>query len=64
MSAVVGTSAVVASVVASVVAMDDAGFIIGSYVVTFAVVGGFAWRALRHGRRLADQVDDEHKYWI
>ena len=48
---------------AAVLAMQDAGFIIGSYVLTFAVVGGFAWRALRTGRRLADQVDDERKYW-
>lgn len=48
---------------AAVLAMDDAGFIIGSYVVTFAVVAGFAWHSLRNGRRLADQVDDEEKYW-
>lgn len=49
---------------AAVLAMDDAGFIIGSYVVTFAVVAAFAWRTLRTGRRIAEQVDDEHKYWI
>lgn len=48
---------------ATMLAMDDAGFIIGSYVVTFAVVAGFAWRSLRSGRQLADQVDDEQKYW-
>ena len=48
---------------AVILAMEDAGFIIGSYLLTFAVVGGFAWRALRSGRRLADQIDDEHKYW-
>lgn len=48
---------------AAILAMKDAGFIIGSYVITFAVVGGFAWRALRNGRRLADRVDDDHKYW-
>jgi heme exporter protein CcmD len=48
---------------AALLAMDDAGFIIGSYVITFAVVGIFAWRSLRQGRRLADQVDDDHKYW-
>lgn len=42
---------------------DDAGFILGSYAVTFAVIGGFAWRVLRGGRRLADRVDDERKYW-
>ena len=49
---------------AALLAMDDAGFIVGSYVVTFAVVGAFAWRTLRNGRRIAEQVDDEHKYWI
>lgn len=49
---------------AAVLAMDDAGFIIGSYAVTFAVVAAFAWRTLRTGRRIAEQVDDEHKYWI
>mgnify|MGYP000629810245 CR=1 FL=1 len=25
--------------------------------------GAFAWRTLRLGRRLADRVDDDHKYW-
>lgn len=43
--------------------MQDAGFIIGSYLITFAVVGGFSWRVLRRGRQLADQVDDADKYW-
>lgn len=47
----------------AVLAMDDAGFILGSYVITFAVIGGFAWRSLRNGRRLGDQVDDDRKYW-
>jgi hypothetical protein len=47
----------------AVIAMQDGGFIIGSYVVTFAVIGVFAWRAIREGRRLADRVDDEHRYW-
>lgn len=52
-----------AAILTTLVAMDDAGFIIGSYVLTFAVVGAFAWRSLREGRRLADRVADEHKYW-
>ena len=42
---------------------DDAGFIIGSYVITFVVIGGFAARVIRGGRRLADQIDDDRKYW-
>lgn len=44
-------------------AMDDAGFILGSYAITFGVIGLFAWRVLRGARRLTDQVDDEQKYW-
>lgn len=47
----------------AVLAMEDAGFILGSYGLTFAVVGGFAWGVVRAGRKLSDQVDDEHKYW-
>ena len=43
--------------------MDDAGFILGAYAITFAVVGGYAWRVIRHARRLSARVDDEHKYW-
>ncbi len=43
--------------------MEDAGFILGSYAITFATIGLFAWRVLRSGRKLADQIDDEHKYW-
>lgn len=54
MSAVVGTA---------LVAMQDAGFIIGSYAVTFAVVGMFAWRVVRGGRRLGRRIDDADKYW-
>ena len=40
------------------IAMQDAGFILGSYALTFATVGAFAWRVLRQGRRLGEQVDD------
>ncbi len=43
--------------------MNDAGFILASYGVTFAVIGAFVWRTVRHGRRLADHVDDGDKYW-
>lgn len=44
--------------------MDDAGFIIGSYVLTFATVTFLAWRYVRSGRRLGEQVPDEEKYWL
>ena len=42
---------------------DDAGFILGSYVLTFGAVGVLAWRYVRTGRRLAEQVPDDDKYW-
>jgi hypothetical protein len=47
----------------ALIAMENAGFILGSYVVTFVVIGAYAWRSVRDGRRLADRVDDDHKYW-
>ena len=31
---------------------DDAGFILGGYVVTFAVIGAFVWRAIGSGRKI------------
>jgi heme exporter protein CcmD len=43
--------------------MEDAGFIIGSYAVTFATVGLLAAWVLRSGRRLAKRTPDEDKYW-
>ena len=32
--------------------MEDAGFIIGSYVVTFAGIGAYAWYVLRRARKV------------
>ena len=43
--------------------IENAGYIYGSYALTFAVVGAFAWRAIRLGRRLGDEIDDADKYW-
>ena len=43
--------------------MEDAGFIIGSYVLTFVAVGALAWRYVSSGRKLAEKVPDEEKYW-
>ena len=45
------------------IAIEHAGYIYGSYVLTFAVVGAYAWRTIRQGRKLADEVDDADKYW-
>lgn len=44
--------------------MEDAGFILGGYVLTFGVVALMAWRVLRSGRKLAQRVPDEEKYWL
>jgi len=46
-----------------VIAMDNAFEILGSYVITFVVIVAYSWRVLRGGRRLADQIDDDDKYW-
>jgi len=43
--------------------MDDAGFIIGSYVITFGVVALYAWATVRRGRKLSRSVPQEEKYW-
>ena len=45
--------------------MEDAGFILGSYVAhRSSTVAFFAWRTLRSGRNLAEQIPDEDKYWL
>ena len=46
-----------------VIAMRDAGFILGAYAATVVVIGGFAFWVLRAGRRSGRLVDDEEKYW-
>ena len=43
--------------------IENAGYIYGSYAITFAVIGAFAWRVVRQGRKLGQQVDDADKYW-
>jgi len=43
--------------------IENAGYIYGSYAITFAVVGAFAWRTIRSGRRLGQQISDDEKYW-
>ena len=44
--------------------MEDAGFIVGSYVITFGGIAVYAIAMLRRARRLAAQVPDEEKPWI
>jgi uncharacterized membrane protein len=48
---------------AALIGMENAFEILGSYVITFVVIGGISWRVLRQSRRLADQIDDDDKYW-
>jgi heme exporter protein CcmD len=45
------------------VAMAHAGYIVGSYVITLAVIGAMAWAFVRRGRQLGRSVDDADKYW-
>ncbi len=42
---------------------EDAGFIVGSYVITFGTIGAIAWRLVSTGRKLGKQVPDDDKYW-
>lgn len=42
---------------------DDAGFILGSYVITFVAIGAMAWRIAASGKKLGKQVPDDDKYW-
>lgn len=43
--------------------MEDAGFVITSYVLTFGGMGLFAAWILRRGRSLSSQLPDEDKPW-
>ncbi|CAN5827802.1 hypothetical protein BH24ACT5_BH24ACT5_20730 [soil metagenome] len=48
---------------ATVVAMEDAGFIFGAYGITFGGVAAYAWYVVRRGRRVTAQVPDDAKPW-
>lgn len=50
--------------IGALVAMDDAGFILGSYIVTLAVIATYSLRVVRHGRRLGRAVPDDDKHWM
>jgi hypothetical protein len=43
--------------------MEDSGFIVGSYVVTFAGIGAYAWYVLRRARKATSRLPDEAKPW-
>ena len=44
--------------------MDDAGFIVTSYVITLGGVALYALALLRRGKRLARRLPDEDKPWV
>lgn len=43
--------------------MDDLGFIVASYVVTFAGVAGFALFVVRRARRFGREVERDERPW-
>jgi hypothetical protein len=44
--------------------MEDAGFIIGSYVITFGAIATYALVVLRRARRTTSRVPDDAKPWL
>ena len=44
--------------------MEDAGFIIGSYVVTFGAIAVYALAVLRRARRTTAKLPDDAKPWL
>ncbi len=42
---------------------EDAGFIVGSYAITFVGIGGMAWRIIATSKKLGKQIPDDDKYW-
>jgi len=44
--------------------MEDAGFIVSSYVVTFGGVVLYAWYVLRRGKKATDHLPDDSKPWV
>jgi len=43
--------------------MEDIGFILTSYLVTFGATGALAWWVVRRGRRLTAEIPDEELPW-
>ncbi len=44
--------------------MEDAGFIIGSYVVTFGAIAVYALAVLRRARHTTAKLPDDAKPWL
>ncbi len=45
------------------IGMQNAPYVIGSYVVTFAGIGFYTWRMLARARKAARQVPREDRPW-
>jgi hypothetical protein len=43
--------------------MEDAGFVLGSYLVSFAAIAVYALYVVRRGRRAAESLPDDVKSW-
>lgn len=43
--------------------MTHAGYVLVGWTVTWTVLGGYAWRVLRKGRRLAPTVPAGERRW-
>lgn len=43
--------------------MEDLGFVLATYIVTFGSVAAFAFAIVRRGRRLAAQLPAKDKPW-
>jgi hypothetical protein len=44
--------------------MDNAGFIIASYVITFGAVGAYAVGVIRRSRKSARDIPRDQKPWL
>lgn len=44
--------------------MDDAGFIVTSYVLTFGCILAYAWYVVRRGKKATEQLPDDSKPWL
>lgn len=44
--------------------MTHAGYVISGWVITFGVIGLYAFLLLRRGRAAAEQLPEDHRRWM
>ncbi len=44
--------------------MEDAGFIVTSYVLTFGGILAYAWYVICRGKKATEQLPDDSKPWV